>query len=455
MEPVSTTARLAEYAATLRYDDLPAEVVLAVKRMMLDALGTALAAGTLGEGCKELVAMVAACGGQPEATILGFGHRGPAALVALANGGLVHALNYDAGGAGHLGVVALVAPLAAAEQVGGATGKDLITAAAAACEVTARISMPANAADREGRDRPWLAGQVLGYFGAAAGAGRIYGLSPSEMHSAFGLAGMQASGARQVVLDGDPPAKAIYGAFTNQGGVQAALLSKFGLRADCAAIEGKGGFYAVFFGDPSPAEAVTAGLGERFVCADVRFKPYPTSGVVQPFIEAALDLRQRHKLSGDIVERVEFRGAPRIQHWCEPVEERRAPSNAASAANSIFFGVGNALAYGEVPLANFQPAGLADPRILAITARASFRIEPDPAAPASVTVWTTDGRCVTTSVDDSATPISDEQIVAKFMDCVRYAPRPIDPETASRVAEHIMSLEDRPDGTACLRLIHP
>jgi 2-methylcitrate dehydratase PrpD len=441
------TQMLAEYTAQMEYKSLPPEVVVAVKHMVLDSLGTALAAGTLGDGCKELVDMVVSCGGRQESTILGFGHKGPAPLVALANGGLVHALNYDAGGPGHLGVVALVAPLAASEYVGGVSGKEFVTAAAAACEVTARMSLAASAADQHGRDLPWLAGQVLGYVGAAAGAGKVFGLTPLEMQSAFGLAAMQAAGTRQVVLDGDPPAKAIYGAFPNQGGVQSALLSKFGLRADCAALEGEGGFYAAFFGDKSVAAQITDGLGSRYLLSDVRYKPWPTSGIVAPFIEAALELKEEHLLTPDRIDRVEFRGPPRIRHWCEPVEERRIPLNAANAANSIFFGIANALVHGEVTLEQFTSAGFADPSVREIARKTSFAISSDPTLTASITVWTVEGASIRATVDAASKPVTEAQLVAKFSDCARYAPRPIPQDMIPRLVDATLRLEDLPDVT--------
>jgi 2-methylcitrate dehydratase PrpD len=410
-EGPSITQRLAEYAASITFESLPNDAVVAVKHLVLDSLGTALAATTMGEGCRELVAMVVAGGGHPQATVLGFGHRGPAPLIALANGGLVHALNYDAGGSGHLGVVALVAPLAAAEMVGGVTGKQFITACATAAEVTARMSAAAHGFDTHG-ELPWLAGQFLGYVGAAAGAGRILELSPLQMLSAIALACMQASGTRQVVLDGDPPAKAIYGAFPNQGGMQAALMSQCGLRADCAALEGSGGFYAAFYGAPERASEVTQGLGERFLLTDVRYKAWPTSGIVAPFIEAALRLRAEHRVTAEQVQRVEFTGAQRLSHWCEPVAQRRKPQSAANAANSIFFGIANALTYGEVTLRQFTPAGFADPAVGAVAGKTSFVLNDDPATGSTLTVWTTDGRELRAPVAPAATPVTEEQLIA-------------------------------------------
>ncbi|HZT07673.1 MAG TPA: MmgE/PrpD family protein [Chloroflexota bacterium] len=434
------TVALAEYAARVTFESLPSAVVIAVKRLILDSLGTALAAGTMGDGCRELVDMAVACGGRPQSTILGFDRKGPAPLVALANGGLVHALNYDAGGPGHLGVVALVAPLAAAEYVGGVSGKELIAASATACEITARMSVAAHGADIRG-ELPWLAGQFLSYVGSAAGAGRALRLSPLQMHSAIALAVMQAAGTRQVVLDGDPPAKAVYGAFPNQGGMQAALLAQLGLRADCAALEGSGGFYAAFLGDSSRAAGIADGLGDRYVLAGVQFKAWPTSGVVAPYVEAALNLRRTHGLSADVVARVEFTGGERMRHWCEPLEERRAPASGATAANSIFFGIANALVHGAVTLERFSPAGLSDPSVRRLMARTEYTVNADPSEHAALRVWTTRGPAVEAPVAASASPVTEAQLVAKFVDCARYAPRPMEADRVQRLVELVLDLE--------------
>src|SRR5204862_8147472 len=123
--------------------------------------------------------------------------------------------------------------------------------------ITASIS-------RSGRrsGEKFLAGQLLSYFGAAAGAGRVLGLDPTQMRSALGLALMQIAGSRQVVLSGDPPAKAIYGAFPNQAGVLAALLSKQGLGADCDIIGEPAGLYPMIYGGECDLNTLTEGLGQ-------------------------------------------------------------------------------------------------------------------------------------------------------------------------------------------------
>ena len=214
---IDPTEALASFAASLRYDDLPATVVEMVKRLVLDTLGVSLAATTLGPGCREAASVMRNRSGVPESTILCHTPKIAAPNAAFVNGALAHALNFDPIGSdvGHVGVVCLAAPLAAAESVGGVSGQTFLAACATACEVTARTTA-AVARLRRSTSGKVLAGQLFGYFGAAAGAGRALGLEPAAMRDALGLALMQAAGSMQVVLDGDPPAKAIYGAFPNQ-----------------------------------------------------------------------------------------------------------------------------------------------------------------------------------------------------------------------------------------------
>ena len=128
----------------------------------------------------------------------------PALTAAFANGSTAHALNYDAlgGDGGHLGFSSVPGPLAAAERKTTVSGKELLAAMAAAAEVTARLARALSAAGVNANER-FLEGQLLGYFGAAVGAGRVLGLSIEQMHSTFGLALMQAAGTMQVVFDGE------------------------------------------------------------------------------------------------------------------------------------------------------------------------------------------------------------------------------------------------------------
>ena len=453
-EEQGLTSLLCGYAANLRYEDLPAEVIATAKRLVLDSLGAALAGTTMGDGCRETLAVVRASGGVPESSVMGTSERTSAVMAALANGATVHALNYDAIGArgGHPGAFGLTAPLAMAERVGGVDGREFIASLVAGVEVEMRAVAALIEAGVDTRQN-FLEGQVLSYVGATLCAGRVLKLNPDEMDSALGLMLMQVSGTRQVVLYGDPPSKGIYAAFPNQGGVLSALMAKEGLEGRCLAIEGQAGLFNMFYGGVYAPEALRDSLGERFHILETVFKPWATSGMCHPFIDAALKLRDAHNINPARIQRIHLTGHPQTKNWFEPVEERRAPNTAASAANSIVFGTAKALINGEVTLADFTPEGMsqADVLQLAQLMEHSYDASLDQRN-GIMEVFTADGSHLVQRVDvplgQPDNPLSDAQLASKFRDCASHSLLPISPDAAERTIELAASLEQVSDVSA-------
>src|SRR2546430_13963095 len=116
-----------------------------------------------------------------------------------------------------------------------------------------------------------------------------------------------------------------------------------------------------------------------------------------------------------------------------PIAERRGPPNGAAAANSIPYATAKALVNGLVTLADFTPAGLQEPEALAVAERLEYSFDEGLKGGAIVEVATADGRRLAERVDSplgsAANPMSYEQLVAKFRDCVSHAVKPI-PESA-------------------------
>lgn len=456
----TTTRRVAEYAANISYERLPAEVRSTLKTLILDTLGTTLAANTLGAGCREAIAALPGIGGSPQSTVIGFGDKVSAPVAAFANGAMAHALNYDAIGpdGAHLGVI-LAAPLAVAELIGEVSGQEFLAALAAGAEVTARLAMSAAQSVDPTVSSKVLEGQLLGYFGAAVSAGRVMSLTAAQMHSVLGLALMQASGTMQLVLDGDPPAKAIYAAFPNLAGVLSVLLSRQGLRAECAAFEGDAGLFAMYYGRRYSGSLLESRLGETFELLNVRFKPWPTTAAAHVFIDAALQLMANHDVGVAAIDRALVRGASWIRPWCEPARDRRNPVNAAAAANSIFFAVAKALANRDVRLSDFTPTGLRQPEALRVAERMDYAVDDTLGASGIVEVTTVTGHHYVARVDTPPghpdRPLPQAHIVEKFLDCARYASAPVSPDALGEVIRLVGDLERLPDVGVLLRLLNP
>jgi 2-methylcitrate dehydratase PrpD len=452
------TQAFAEFASTLTLDDVPAATVNLTKRIILDTLGCALAATTLGDGCRETIDVMRRLGGSPESTILGSSAKIPAPHAAFANGALVHALNYDPIGieTGHMGVVCLSAPLAAAEAAGGVSGREFLLSSIVACEICARVNAAIARTRRQPSER-FLSGQLLSYFGATAGAGRAFGLTPVQMHSALGLALMQMAGSRQIVLQGDPSAKAIYGAFPNQAAITSALLAKAGLRADCDVIGAPAGLYPMIYQGEYDAGTLTEGLGTLFLLNEVEFKPWPASNKVNIFVEAAIEIANSGLSTTDI-SAIEILAHEKFRPWCEPIEKRQRPTNAAAAANSIPFCVAKALSRGDLVLDDLVSDGLKDPVATGLASQTICRLNSEEQVPTLV-VTCRDGRRMKATVQaplgSPARPISETMLRKKFIGCCSHSTVPLGEAQAKEIAASIYDLQELDDIGHLMLLLQP
>ena len=92
--PAKATARLADFAAGLTFEDLPAPVVHRAKRIVLDTLACALAARPY-EAARVLERTMRSFGGEPQASIAGSPSRTSAPAAAFVNAEFANLLDLD------------------------------------------------------------------------------------------------------------------------------------------------------------------------------------------------------------------------------------------------------------------------------------------------------------------------------------------------------------------------
>jgi 2-methylcitrate dehydratase PrpD len=424
---------LSRFASCLSLATLPEAVVSVLKRQVLDTLGVMLAASGIGEGCPEMLALVARQGGSPEATALGLPQRVPATAAAFANGALAHALDFDdlyEPGIAHVAAATVPAALAAAERRAvPVSGADFLAALAAGGEVICRLS---RATMTDGAVPTKLGSQVFGYFGAAAAAGRVLGLTAERMHSAFGLALMQTAGTMEIVHATESVGKCIYEAFSNQGGVQSALLAELGLPVAAASLEGEAGLFRAHFDGRYDRATLVDDLGEGFLLADLSFKAWPASKLTHPFVQAGLELLARNAaVRADTIDAVVVHVGPWGRAFCEPLAERARPRSSATAKNSIPFTLAKALTHGRLTLADFTEDGLHDPVAQALADRVMPHFVAELATAAGTeagvvelrtAAGTTSAR-VDVALGHPSQPLDFDAIAAKFQECATYAKR--------------------------------
>src|SRR4051794_39966710 len=181
------TQVLANFAASLRYENLPAHARDACKDLLLDALACALAGGH-GDETSQVAALASAIAQSHESSVIG-GDRLSLAGATMLNGFLITAVtmcDVHRPTLTHITPEVVPPALAIAER-DGLSGRDLLVAVAAGFEAATRVGIGLDYP--EFRRRGWHGPGVIGPFGAAAAVGRLRNFKPDTMAKAFGLAG--------------------------------------------------------------------------------------------------------------------------------------------------------------------------------------------------------------------------------------------------------------------------
>src|SRR6201991_2826894 len=280
------TATLAGYVADLKFAEIPPEVLERAKVLTLDFLGSAIRARSEAESTPSLLGMLEALklDAKGEATVFGDNKTWTPAVAALLNGALGHSLDFDdthADSSLHPSAPVVPAAFAVGEMVG-ASGRDVLTAIVAGYEVCCRLG---NALDPTSHyARGFHPTATAGTYGAAAAAGKLFGLSKEQIIAAFGVAGSQAAGSLQFLVNGAWNKRYQVGA-SAMNGVIAATLARNDFVGATESVEGKHGLLVGYSDDPHPDKA-TAGLGTIYETLRIGVKAYLSGRSTQAALDA-------------------------------------------------------------------------------------------------------------------------------------------------------------------------
>ncbi|MFG1347828.1 MmgE/PrpD family protein [Xanthobacter autotrophicus DSM 431] len=431
------TAALVEGAGRIGYDQLPAPVVAATKRVLLDTLAVAWAAGdAAGVNAARALALRGAAG---HASLWGHsGTRREPSAAAFFNGTLAAALDFDSlAGQVHADIVVAPAALAVAEQQR-RSGRELIAALATGNELAIRLA----AAMRT--NRGFFHTSITGIFGATLAASRLRGLDASRTHDALGIALCQAGGTQQSHVE-QRLTKRLQSAFAARDGVIAADLAALGITGPRAALEGPFGLFALFeTGDP---EQVLEGFGTRYLLEDTTLKRFPACGCSHAALQAAGELVARHGIGADDLERGEIVITPYMDRLVGGAFAPGANPQVAGQFN-VRYGVAAILLRGSFGLPDITPEAVLDPAIRPIVNRLSVRVDETRTgtfAPADVIIETRDGRRLHHRVENlpgsPQAPLPEEEIYAKLVGSFTHGPSALTEARAEALIQRIERLE--------------
>jgi len=179
---------------------VPQAVIDKAKLVFLDTVGIALASSTMDFGAM-VINVARKLGGANSSLLLGTSSRVGAANAVIANGTLAHGLDYDdtlEEAIVHTGCCAGMTALAVGEELS-ASGAGVLEAAIAGTEVLCKLGL---VAPGKFHARGFHPTAICSTFGAAAAAGKLYGLTLEQWVDAFGLCGSQSSGIIEYLADG-------------------------------------------------------------------------------------------------------------------------------------------------------------------------------------------------------------------------------------------------------------
>jgi 2-methylcitrate dehydratase PrpD len=357
------TRTLAEFAASLRYDDIPPEVVAHAKLCLLDTLGCGLFGSTL-----PWVRIVAETVDEVDqgrvAVLWGTPNTASAPGAALVNGTAIHAFELDdlhPRSIVHPGAVVVSAAAATAAHHGDTSGRELLTAIVAGYEVAARVGMSMGAAHLA---QGWHPTGTHGTLGAAAAAGVMLGLTPDQMVHAIGTAGSHSSGLMSAQFSS--MVKRLNAGHAAQSGVMSALLARRSFFGIPDLLENEYGGYLSTFSPTSSPELITEDLGSVWQTSKVGFKPYSTNGSCHPTIDALLDMRStRHVTAADVESVTIHCSTATFRHVGWPYE----PISVTSAQMNLSYIVAVVLTDGDAFIDQFSAERIADPELAAFARR--------------------------------------------------------------------------------------
>lgn len=445
--------QLSRYAAQLRYEALPAEVVHQAKRLMIDTIGCALG-GYWSEPARIARDMAATVRSSEPVTIIGNGERTSPDLGTFANGVMIRFLDFNdgytsTGESGHPSD-SIAAVLSTAE-LRRRDGREAIVATVLAYEVFCRIC---DAADLKplGFDHVTVGGMA-----STAAAARLLGLEAHEIAQALNLGIAPNVALYQTRIGNVSMWKGCAYANASRNAVFAALLAARGMTGPSPVFEGVGGYFKAVTRRPFALDAL-GGAAHPYKIMECSIKRFPLGLYSQTVVEAALQLRTQVATPDEIAE-VRIETVTTAIRLMAGDIDKWEPRSRESADHSMPYTVAIALIHGEVEEKHFGERFLGDPKVRALTRRVKAKAteEADRRMPEAMfcrmELVTSAGQTHTAVVEYHRghwkNPMSDGEIEAKFG---KLASAVLSDAQAGRLLETLWRLDGLDDAGEVVRL---
>jgi aconitate decarboxylase len=433
----TVSEQLAQWVASLHYNDIPSEFIEKARGNVLDIIGCGLFGSTL-PWARVVSDMAIHWGGREESVLWGRGKKIPSVNAVFANTNAANSFEFDdtyfPTGI-HPGALVVSSAISSAEYNGGASGEELLTAVVAGQEVSARIRNGLGWSVLHG----WNGTAICSIFGAAVSSAKILRLSADQITDAIGIAGPYSGGL--LTYGFKAGAKRIINARAAQGGILAAFLAAKGVTGYRDILESKqGGFISSHSSDPT-IERILENLGREYLFKNMALKKYPNCTSFHAVLDALFEVTGPTPINPDTLEKILIITTSGAQKN----DVGMSYDNIHSAQMSLPYAVAAKILDGVVGVEQFSPDKIIDDQIRKVAKRVEITVDPeldklglDHRLAAKVVLKFTNGASRESSIVRNPYRMTNEESLAKFYN---LSTRVIEKGRADEIASFLGTLE--------------
>ena len=431
---------LCDFVANSSWADIPLQVKHEAKRSLLNYFAVGFA-GSTDTTIDKLVGTLAPFAASEQASLIGRSERTDILNAAALNAMSANVFDFDDT---HERTVihptgTVAAALFAHAQYQPLEGQAFLHALILGIEGECRVG---NAISPGHYARGWHITSTCGVLGAALAIGKILLLNRQQLKWALGAACNQACGLVETL---GSMAKSTSVGNAARNGLLSALLAAQNFTGPEQPREGPRGFLRVM-GDTPDLSCITEHLGQSWELQGNSYKPYPCGVVLNPVIEACLQLAKKEEVKERLLtdlSAIELTGHPLLRQRTDRPDVSSGRASQVSAQHAVAV----SLLRGRAGLAEFSDIWVQDPAVRAIGQTLTFRDDPGYGIDsATVTLLFRNHPPISLHIEHArgsvSRPLSDTEIEHKFMELSAHH---LNNEQARALIQTIWSIDQLPD----------
>ena len=404
------------YLSSIKFEDVPPEVVDRSKQLFLDYIGVALGGGYLADSSESIMngikTLVSGASGASQ--VIGFPYTYPAHYASLANATLAHSMDFDdthQESIIHPGTPIFSSNLALAQEHG-KSGMDFLLASIVGYDITLKIGRTHGPSIHRKGFHPTATTNI---FGCTAAGGKLLNLNPDVIQNAMGLNVSQIAGSQQF-LDNGSWNKRLHTGLTPHNSILSLVMAQSGYLGATNPIEGKFGYLKLYANDEITDFSIFDTYGTDFEVMNTAVKPYPCCRFSHATIDAVLDITQDNDINHNDISKIDITmgktGYDMVGYSAD------FPKNIVEAQFSAYFAAGVAAIKGEYIWDSYQLIG--DETLQTVMGKVNVRQDTfQHEMQSHISISTVDGKKYEQNVDypkgEPENPVSWDDTLNKFL----------------------------------------